>query len=322
VRDPDPGGSRDAGFSLPELMVAMLITLVLMVVVFTLMRQNQSIFATETGVTAMNENVRAAVDLLTREIQASGTGLRGMTAPILGVAGEDGSGDRIALLLGDPAAPVAHVRSAPLANGSTQVLVSTPAGVTRSGASLTYIDDRGKQRPLYDSGDRYIVYNENHFTIGRITSAAVNGDGDVLISYEIDKSNPRSAFGDFSYKPASDASGALFARLDSIVFYRFDQEKQVIERRENHEPWAAVAGGILGFPVRYRSLNDDNTLTEPADEPPLDREAIRSVVLTIRARTPDAEKDNPRYRETAERFEITPRNMRLPKSSGEVEEPS
>src|ERR1051325_8034475 len=63
-----------SGFSLPELMIAITIPIVIMAIAFQVMRQNQNIFTTETGVTNMDENVRAAVDLMTREVQAAGTG--------------------------------------------------------------------------------------------------------------------------------------------------------------------------------------------------------------------------------------------------------
>ena len=42
--------SRESGFSLPELMIAMAITISLMGIVFGVMRSNQNVFATETGV--------------------------------------------------------------------------------------------------------------------------------------------------------------------------------------------------------------------------------------------------------------------------------
>ena len=88
----------------------------------------------------------------------------------------------------------------------------------------------------------------------------------------------------------------------------------------NHDPWAEVARGIVGFQVRYR-VESDEGLSEPLDELPDDRSDIRSVVVTLRACTPDVRRESPRYRETAERFEITPRNMRLPKSSGDDTSP-
>jgi hypothetical protein len=298
----------EAGFSMPELLVAMIMTVTLMAIVFELTRQNQVIFETETGVTSMNENVRAASDLLTREIQAAGTGLRGMSAPILGVDGDGEHGDRIAILLGDPNAPVAQVRTA----GATQAALILPG----SAGALSYRDDRGRTRPLYAPGDRYVLYNDAHFVVVRIATASVTGTGDVAVTFGTDKSNPRSKFGDYRFNPAADANGALFARLDSIVYYRYDRTTETLERRENHEPWAAIARGIIGFQVRYRALTPERTLTEPLDEPPDDREAIRSVVVTLRARTPEAEPGAPNYRETAERFEVTPRNMRLTHDAG------
>lgn len=300
----------ERGFSLPELMVAMFITLVLMALVFTMMQQNQGIFATETGVTAMNENVRAAVDLLTREIQAAGTGLRGFTAPILGVDGNGERGDRVAIMLGDPDAPIAEVRVA----SNSQVVLIPPPGVGSS--SLTYRDDRGKTRRLYAPGDRYVLYNDANFVVVRVGAVNSTPNGDLYVSIAPDKSNPRSKFGDYRFRPAAHTTGAHFARLDSIVFYRYDKETETLERRENHEPWAAVARGVIGFQVRYRVTTPDGALGEPVDQPPVDREAIRSVVVTLRARTPDAGRDEPSYRETSERFEATPRNMRLPDVTG------
>jgi len=285
----------------------MVITVVLMSVVFTLMQQNQVIYATQTGVTSMNENVRAAVDLLTREIQAAGTGLRGMSAPILGVDGNGEHGDKVAMLLGDPDAPVAQVRS----SGSNQAILILPTG-----GALTYRDDRGRTQQLYAPGDRYVIYNDAHFLVVRIGTSSASTNGDVAVTFAPDKSNPRPKFGNYRFDPLTDANGALFARLEDIVYYRFDRETETLERRENHEPWAQVARGITGFQVRYRGLTAERTLTEPLDAPPADRESIRSVVVTIRARTPDAAPGSASYRETAERFEVTPRNMRLARDAG------
>jgi hypothetical protein len=232
-----------------------------------------------------------------------------MSAPILGVDGEGGDhGDQIAILIGDPNAPVAQVRTA----GIAQATLILPGGST----ALTYRDDRGKTRPLYAAGDRYVLYNDAHFVVVRVGSASVNATGDVVVSFAPDKSNPKAKFGDYRFDPAADVNGALFARLDDIVYYRYDRDTEALVRRENHGPWAEVARGIIGFKLRYRSLTPEKTLGEPLDQPPVDREAIRSVVVSLRARTPDAEPGTPNYRETAERFEVTPRNMRIARDAG------
>jgi prepilin-type N-terminal cleavage/methylation domain-containing protein len=310
-----PVRRAESGFSLVELLVAMVITLALMTIVFSLMRQNQWIFTTESGVTAMNENVRAAVDLMTREVQAAGTGLRGMSAPILGVDGEGDAGDRVAILIGDPAAPIAAVKSsAPENRGAGQVVLVPPAGVAADGR--TYRDERGRERRLYETGDRYVLYNDTHFTIVRVADVSRTPAGDLVVLCAPDRTNPRPKFGGYAYRAETDTSGALFARLDRIVTYRYDRERETVERRENRDDWAAVAHGIIGFQLRYRVLDETGALSEPLEAPPEERDAIRSVVLTIRARTPDATPGSPHYRETAERVEITPRNMRLPHDTG------
>lgn len=312
-----------AGFSLPELMFAMLITMALMVIVFTIMRQNQSIFATETGVTSMNENIRAAVDLITREVQAAGTGLRGMTAPILGVDGEGDAGDRLVLLIGDPNAPIAEVRSnSPYPSGNTQVALIPPTGTTGPPNAPQYLDDRKKVRSLYQSGDRYILYNETRFVVVRISSTSVTSGGDILVNFRIDKSNPKPKFGDYRFRTAADSNGAFFAKLDGIVTYRYDKDAETLERRETEDGFVAVAHGIIGFQTRYRVLKADDTLGEPLDDPPTERDTVRSLVVTLKARTIDAEPDTANYRETAERIEITPRNMRLRRPAGEDAGPS
>jgi prepilin-type N-terminal cleavage/methylation domain-containing protein len=300
------------GFSLPELLIAMTITVTLMTIVFAAMRQNQDIFETESGVTAMNENVRAAVDLVTREVQAAGTGLRGMTAPILGVDGDGDASDRLAVLIGDPYAPIGTVRAnAPGTNGVDSVAVTLPAVYV---GQMSYRDDRRKEQPLFEPGDRYVLYNGSQFRVVRVTGASRAGDSEVLVRFRTDPSNPKPKFGNYDYVHAVDGGGARLARLDTIVYYRWDQEKETLERRENHEPFAAVARGIKGFQVRYRVGEDAEPLSEPLDEPPTERTSIRSVVVTLRARTPDHEPDSPYYRETSERVEITPRNMRLMQS--------
>ena len=313
-----PRNPAEAGFSLPELMLAMLVTLALMAIVFTIMRQNQALFATETGVTSMNENMRAAVDLITREVQAAGTGLRGMSAPILGVDGEGDASDRLVLLLGDPAAPIAQVRSnSPYASGTALIALIPPPGTSGPANAPQYRDDRGKTQSLYQPGDRYVLYNDSRFLVVRIASTSVTSGGDILVSCVADKSNPKPKFGDYRSRPGADSNGALFAKLDTIVTYRFDREAETLERRDTDDGFAAVANGIIGFQTRYRVLNADDTLSEPKDDPPTERDTVRSVVVTIRARTVDADPGTANYRETAERIEITPRNMRLQWPAGQ-----
>src|SRR2546430_15940613 len=65
----------ESGFSLVELLVGALLTVGLLGVVFGLLNSNQQVFVSQSTVGDMNQNVRTAVDLLTRDIQSAGTGL-------------------------------------------------------------------------------------------------------------------------------------------------------------------------------------------------------------------------------------------------------
>ena len=102
----------EKGFSLLELMVAAVLTVGLMGGIFALVNRNQQVFVTESGVTDMNQNVRTAVDLLTRDIQCAGVGLpvrHGNFAALYYKNGANGAPDSIMMINGDPSAPFATV---------------------------------------------------------------------------------------------------------------------------------------------------------------------------------------------------------------------
>jgi prepilin-type N-terminal cleavage/methylation domain-containing protein len=67
--------SSQAGFSLVELLVAMLVTLIVSGAVFGLMTAGQGAFRREPELTERQQNVRVAMDLITRDIQAAGVAM-------------------------------------------------------------------------------------------------------------------------------------------------------------------------------------------------------------------------------------------------------
>src|ERR1044072_1484841 len=95
----------EAGFSLIEVTMAALLTVGIIGAVFGLLNRNQQIFVTESGVTDMNQNMRTAVDLLTRDAQSAGMGLPsrnpGSFAAIFFTDGANGAPDKIMIANGD-----------------------------------------------------------------------------------------------------------------------------------------------------------------------------------------------------------------------------
>jgi len=66
---------RQAGFSLVELLVAMLITLIVSGAIYGLMAGGQNAFRREPALVERQQNIRIALDLITRDLQNAGTGM-------------------------------------------------------------------------------------------------------------------------------------------------------------------------------------------------------------------------------------------------------
>ena len=129
----------EEGFSLIEVTMAALLTVGIIGAVFGLLNRNQQVFVTESGVTDMNQNMRTAVDLLTRDAQSAGMGLPsrnpGSFAAIFFTDGANGAPDKIMIANGDPYAPTADVTSQ--TSSPAEFLCSVPPDVTVTGSGTT-----------------------------------------------------------------------------------------------------------------------------------------------------------------------------------------
>src|SRR5262245_18950226 len=129
--------NTEQGFSILELLIASLLTIGIMGAAFSLIGRNQRLFVTETAVTDMNENIRSAIDLLTRDIQAAGMGLPRTNGSYAAFFYKDGAGnapDQMMIVNGDPYAPTADV-DARIAS-SSQLMLLIPPEVTLVGNAV------------------------------------------------------------------------------------------------------------------------------------------------------------------------------------------
>ena len=332
--------NNEKGFSLLELLVAAALTVGLLGGAFALVNRNQQVFVTESGVTDMNQNVRTAVDLLTRDIQCAGMGLpvnAGNFAAMYYKNGANGAPDSLMMLNGDPSAPFATVNTISAVN--TEINVMPPVNVVRTGsgtsAQFTYTSYDKKTKSIYKTYTAdprlYLIYDDTRAMLFPLRSngAVIGAGGAERIRLQYDGSkykNPASLFGTtVGLGEPNYADGANVALIESTVAYRLDTNTGELLRSDDFVNWYAVARGIVNFQVRYRILRRtaDNAIEESITDTPGDgvdkgpsgevtsRRDIHSVIITLVAETPGVPANNPNYRRVTQKFEIAPRNLNL-----------
>jgi hypothetical protein len=332
--------NNEKGFSLLELLVAAALTVGLIGGIFALANRNQQVFVTESGVTDLNQNVRTAVDLLTRDIQCAGMGLPvgvGNFAAIYYKNGANGAPDSILILNGDPSAPIATFDSRSTAN--TEMLLMVPSDVVRTGSgsstTFSYTSYDKKTKPIYkvySSDPRlYLIYDDTRSMLFPLRSNGTitgTGAGERLkLQYDGSKyQNPATLFGTTigTGEPvySTDTNVAL---IESTVAYKLDTTTRELLRSDDFQNWYVVARGIVNFQVQYRILRRTagDVIEEKVTDTPGDgtdkapsgdltsRRDIHSLIITVVAETPDVPTNNPSYRRVTQRFEIAPRNLNL-----------
>lgn len=314
----------EGGFSLIETTVAALLTVGLMGVTFALINKNQQVYVTESSVTDMHENMRTAVDILTRDVQSAGMGLPrtpGSFAAIFYRDGANGVPDSILIVNGDPYAPVSDVKET--GNGDAELYCIPPPELPAGSGYGTYLDKDNASHWLYKSYATdpkfYICYDDTRSRVialtqdGQIVNTAQGSRLELQHTVASD-TNPANAFGSLIDTGAPNYATAKIGPLSSLTAYRLNRQTGELERTENLQNWYTIARGVINFQVQYRVVtgkdangNDiESTVTAPGD-----RRDIRSVTFTITAETPDLEPGTKGYRRTIQQFEVTPRNFNL-----------
>src|SRR5262245_33496484 len=299
--------NTESGFSLLELTFAAALTVVLMIGVFGVMNKGQSVFVAESVVTEMNENVRTALDLVTRDIQTSGSGLtrstsnnaRGDFAAIYYTNGAAGQPDSLLMVNGDPFVPTADVSSH--AAGSADYVVTQPSDMTvssgPSGIQFFYTDRAGNQQRVYrtTANDpqkrRYIVYDDTHLRVFSLTQdgsvpVGSNPPKITLTHNAAQEVSPAALIGSAIDTEEPVYAEAKIAALSSLVGYRLDTNTGELMRTDDLITWYSVARGIVGFQVQYRTIAAKGAPDVVLDAPP-QRRSIHSLIVTIVAETPD-----------------------------------
>lgn len=322
----------ESGFTLLELTIAALLTVGLMGGVFTLLNRNQQVFVTESSVTDLNQNLRTAVDYVTRDVQSAGMGLPRPNSSFAGlfyVDGASGAPDQLLMVNGDPYAPNSYIDTQGAASSAFTFPLPSEVTVTGSGssASFTYVDQHDSQtKNIYQAFSTanpkyYICYDDIKAVVFALTSAGQFVGGKAQLNHDTSNAMNRAGiFGtsiDQLFSTPVDAGqpnygNAQISVLGGLVAYRVNQATKELERTEDLTNWYAIARGVTDMQVQYRTVSGTaaapiNTVTST----PADRTTIRAAIVTISAETPDLPPGNKGYRQAVQVFEVAPRNLNL-----------
>lgn len=321
----------EQGFSILEMLVAMSITIGLTGTLFYFFKQSQEAFVVESARTEVNQNFRAALDLIARDIQSAGAGIPQFLGP---VAGKDGGGsnsdpslnspDTLLLLYGNSSVSPVAVKStstypAPT-NTASPIYTDIPTTPFSSGNYVLYT----VAQPQVQASD---ISDNAEFSIFSIASSSdittISSSG-IVIGQRL---NPTafSLNSDATYWnntmsfPSSTSLNTV--PLDEVIEYMVDTASLELRRNRNRSGWVTVARGINNLQLRYK-LETYNTTTGAFDTSWVDqvnqaasnnRALIRSVEVTLFGRTQmTGAGDRQGQRAIAQTIEVAPRNLNLP----------
>lgn len=102
-----PISSRERGFSLTEVLIAVLITMLVMGSVFLLLQRGQTSFRREPEVSDMNANARAGLDRIGQDLTVAGYNTP-INMPIMWFDGGGLTPDEITIIYADPEVPISQ----------------------------------------------------------------------------------------------------------------------------------------------------------------------------------------------------------------------
>ncbi len=311
---------KERGFSLLELLIAMLLTVGLMGAVMSLTSHNQQVFVTEIATMDMNQNLRTAMDMLTRDIQSAGMGLprdNGSFSAVFYTNGASGAPDTLMMVNGDPFAPWADVRE----TGANEFFCDVPPDLEGAGTNLTYKNEQEAVTPIFKQyatrNELFLCYDNTNARVMRLShDGEITGVGEnarLRLRYQpANYGSPAGTFGSLIDTGEPDYENARIAKLSNLVAYRLNQATRELERTEDLINWQTVARGALNLQLQFRIMTiGAGGPVESVVDAPADRRTIRAVYVHLVAETPDIPQGDKKYRRIEQSFECAPRNFNL-----------
>ena len=263
------GEGSERGFTLTELLIAMMVFTVIMGSVITLLVKSQAVFKTEQGVSTMDQNARLMMDFLTRDIEESkenAVGLGDNFRPIYSYNGPEGTTDELTILSSDtqskipgaalpllPSTGTLGSQQFSVNQGYVQLMPNTVGGVT-PGAVVNSIQ----------SGDYFVVSTTQangaiQFDIIQAKAAELTKQGAVGLSFT--PVQPKGVQSEIAFG-STYTNGSFAMRPIEVKRYFVNKENRphpVFSESINGGAPISIARNVVAFQLRYLQMMDGDT---------------------------------------------------------------
>ena len=256
-----PSGER--GFSLTELMIAMMVFTLIAGSVVMLLTKSQTIFRAEQGVSEMDQNARLLMDFLTRDIQQSkenGLGLGPKFRSIYSNNGPDGKTDEITIVSSETETKL-PAGSLPLIAGSQRDFSASDRFVEILPNGASRVESQEVINKIV-ANEEFIVSSTRadgsvQFDFIKAKNARLTSAGTIGLSFDtVDHPGvqPEVPFG------KTYVGGAFTIRPCTIKRYfvdrKTDKEHHAFVLSINDGPAIPIARNVVAFQLRYLEVRD------------------------------------------------------------------
>jgi prepilin-type N-terminal cleavage/methylation domain-containing protein len=284
---------QEQGFTLTELMIAMMVFTVIIGSVVALLGKSQTIFRAEQGVSEMDQNARLLMDFLTRDIQQSkenSLGLGPRFRSIYSSDGPEGKTDEVTIVSSDTESKLpsgalpfipASTRSFSVGDHYIEILPNTSSRVDPSVVinTLTPNEEFIVSSVLQDGSVQ--------FDFIKVTSAKLTSEGVIGLTFDSVEHRgvqPEVAFG------SSYDNGSFTLRPITIKRYfvdrKSDKEHPTFALSIDDGPAISIARNVVAFQLRYLEVKDGELDGSWVRQQNISREYKTSALeVTMTART-------------------------------------
>ena len=283
----------ERGFTLTELMIAMVVFTIIMGSVITLVTRSQAIFTTQQGVSEMDQNARLMIDFLTRDIQEAkenAIGLGDNFRPVFSYNGPQGTTDEITILSSEtdskipaaalPLLPASHADFS-ATNGYVEVMPNPSGHLSPTAVAGTI-----------RQSDELIVSSVRpdgsvQFDTIRVKGAEITRTGAIGLS--IEQTQHRGVQSEVPFG-SNYRDGAFAIRPVEVKRYFVDRgtdkDHPVFSISNNDGPPVPLGRNIVAFQVRYLQLKEGDVEGQWVNEQNISHlYRTEAVEVTLTART-------------------------------------